>query len=217
VSTLDTIKDICGSVNPRPKESEKTMEEYQYLTANTLEAWRTIVDAIFRGDCEIKCTLTKCTGFCGFEFSTGWARADRVENGREYRWKKPSQDVLLTDPEEISQGTYVGAIDVRVHDDAPWQSSFILTTQQAQNELNIRHSFRVTPGKTLPPKKTKKLIDRTAEELIPLIGYIARKKRDGLYFMITSNQVFDQENMEIAPLGSEDWQPMRKEIEVECE
>jgi hypothetical protein len=137
------------------KESEKTMEEYEYMTAITLESWRTIVDAIFRGDCEIKCTLTKCTGLFGFEFSTGWARADRVENGREYRWKKPA------------------------------------------------------------PPKVKKLVDRTAEELIPLIGHIARKKRDGLYFMITSNQVFDQENMEIAPLGSEDWQPMQ--VLKECE
>jgi hypothetical protein len=131
------------------------MEEYEYMTANTQEAWRAIVDAIFRGDCEMKRTLIKCTGFCGFESSTGWAPADRVENGREYRWKKPA------------------------------------------------------------PPKVKKLVDRTAEELTPLIGYIARKKRDGLYFMITSNQVFDQENMEIAPFGSGDFLPMQKEIEVE--
>jgi len=63
--------------------------------------------------------------------------------------------------------------------------------------------------------KVKKLVDRTAEEIIPLIGHLARKKRDGLYFMITSNQVLYQENIEIAPFGSEDWRPMQKEIEVE--
>jgi len=105
VNTSDTIKNLCGSVNPRPKESEKNMEEYEYMTANTREAWHTIVDAIFRVGCEIKCTLTKCTELCVFEFSTGWARADRVENGREYRWKKrvPPKIKKLVDrtPEEF--------------------------------------------------------------------------------------------------------------------
>jgi hypothetical protein len=211
VSTLDTIKDLCGSVNPskvnkneapegfhavsgnvcapcafngkpfctyeekygkRPncssdrrldachvhfikKESERNMEEYEYCKAGTHEEWRTIVDAIFRCDCEIKRSVVKPEGTRGIAVSVVWDRATHIENGREYRWKKPA------------------------------------------------------------PPKVKKLVDRTAEELTPLIGYIARKKRDGLYFMITSNQVFDQENMEITPLGSEDWQPMRKEIEVE--
>ncbi len=155
MNTSDTIKDICGSVNPRPKESEKTMEEYEYMTANTREAWRTIADAIFRGDCEIKRSLVRPEKDGKFAISIVWDQATHIENGREYRWKKPA------------------------------------------------------------PPKTKKLVDRTAEEIIPLIGYVARKKRDGLYFMITSNQVFDQENMEIAPFGSEEWKPMQKEIEVE--
>jgi hypothetical protein len=212
MTTSDTIKDICGSVNPskvdkneapegfyavsgvacapcafncksfctyeekygkRPncssdrrldachvhfikKESERNMEEYEYCKAGTHEEWCTIVDAIFRGDCEIKRTLVRVIPDKGkFACSVVWDRATHIENGREYRWKKPA------------------------------------------------------------PPKVKKLVDRTAEELTPLIGYIARKKRDGLYFMITSNQVFDQENMEIAPLGSEDFLPMQKEIEVE--
>ena len=150
-------KDLCGSVNPRPKESEKTVEEYEYCKAGTHEEWSTIVDAIFRGDCEIKRSVVKPEGTRGLAVSVVWDRATHIENGREYRWKKPA------------------------------------------------------------PPKVKKLVDRTAEELIPLIGRIARKKRDGLYFMITSNQVFDQENMEIAPLGSDDFLPMQKEIEVECE
>lgn len=66
------------------------------------------------------------------------------------------------------------------------------------------------------PKKAKKLVDRTEEEIIPLIGrYIVRKKKDGLYFLVTSNQIFGQEDMEIAPIGSEEWEPMQKEIEVD--
>ena len=214
MNTSDTIKDLCGSVNPRPKESEKTMEEYEYCKAGTHEEWSAIVDAIFRGDCEIKRSVVKPEGTRGLAVSVVWDRATHIENGREYRWKKPAQDVLLTDVEDIARGLLAGVVEwTRSDIDCFW----IVPCNGTENDIE-RHlksgSFRIKPGHTLPPKKTKKLVDRTAEELTPLIGYIARKKRDGLYFMITSNQVFDQENMEIAPLGSEDWQPMRKEIEV---
>ncbi len=158
MNTSDTIKNLCGSVNPRPKESEKNMEEYEYMTANTREAWHTIVDAIFRVGCEIKCTLTKCTELCVFEFSTGWARADRVENGREYRWKKPS------------------------------------------------------------PPKVKKLVNREQEDFWPLIGrYWAKDSADRRYLILDDawHSCAIQDCWQIAPLGTEDWQPMQKEIEVE--
>jgi hypothetical protein len=72
------------------KESEKTMEEYQYMTANILEAWHIIVDAIFSGDCEIKRNAGKYNKAGEFEISIVWDRATHIENGREYRWKKPA-------------------------------------------------------------------------------------------------------------------------------
>jgi hypothetical protein len=146
MTTSDTIKDICGSVNPRPKESEKTMEEHEYLTADNAKNCKIIAEWIFAREAEVGQFCLSELVFC---------ETIALVLGKVYRRKKPAHP------------------------------------------------------------KVKKLVDRTAEELIPLIGYIARKKRDGLYFMITSNQVFDQENMEIAPLGSEDFLPMQKEIEVE--
>jgi hypothetical protein len=265
MTTSDTIKDLCGSVNPMPcdltleekkrahklgileyhhkttdapwyvargwrafefsesqwrfritpgkehllcqKESGKTMEEYEYMTADTAENCAEIFKWKQAGRVEIyDDPRWLLSAHFGLHF------------GQKYRRKKPAQDVLLTDPEEISQGSYIGAIDVRVHDDATWKRSFVLTTQQAQNELNIRHSFRVTPGKTLPPKKTKKLVDRTPEEFWPFIGtwwyrYTDKKTRNR--YLINDSDFPFQENKEIAILGTEDWQPMQKEIEVE--
>jgi hypothetical protein len=69
---------------------EKTMEEYEYMTASTRESWRTIVDAIFRGDCEIKRSVVKSEGTRGIAVSVVWDLATHIENGREYRWKKPA-------------------------------------------------------------------------------------------------------------------------------
>ena len=135
------------------------MEEYEYMTANTLEAWRTIVDAIFSGDCEIKRSVVKPEGTRGITVSVVWDRATHIENGREYRWKKPA------------------------------------------------------------PPKVKKLVDRTAEGFWPLIGrYWARDKKGKRFLIQNDNWVHavdHQENWQIAPLGTEDWQPMQKEIEVE--
>jgi hypothetical protein len=144
-------KDVEWRITPgkeplmNPKESEKTMEEYEYLTADSAENCKTIAEWIFAREAEVG-------QFCQSELV--FCETIALVLGKAYRRRKPA------------------------------------------------------------PPKVKKLVDRTAEELIPLIGYIARKKRDGLYFMITSNQVFDQENMEIAPLGSDDFLPMQKEIEV---
>jgi hypothetical protein len=137
---------------------EKTMEEYEYLTANTLEAWRTIVDAIFRGDCEIKRSVVKPEGTRGIAVSVVWDRATHIENGREYRWKKPA------------------------------------------------------------PPKVKKLVDRTAEDFWPLIGRHWAKDSAGRRYLIlndTWHSCAIQECWQIAPLGSEDFLPMQKEIEVE--
>jgi hypothetical protein len=37
MTTSETIKNLCGSVNPRPKERGETMEEYEYCKAEKLE------------------------------------------------------------------------------------------------------------------------------------------------------------------------------------
>ncbi len=157
MNTSDTIKDLCGSVNPRPKEREKTMEGYEYTTANTREAWRTIVDAIHRGDCEIKRSLVRPEKDGKFAISIVWDRATHIENGREYRWKTPA------------------------------------------------------------PPKVKKLVDRTPEEFWPLIGKWWAKNSDGRYLILSDSipHGYEQNQYHIAPLGTEDWQPMQKEIEVE--
>ncbi len=157
MNTSDTIKNLCGSVNPRPKESEKNMEEYEYMTANTREAWHTIVDAIFRGDCEIKRSFVRPDKDGKFAISVVWDRASHIENDREYRWKKPA------------------------------------------------------------PPKVKKLVDRTPEDMLLLIGkYVMRfTSREGGTRLILSNDVPSFQNeREIAPIGTEDWKPMQKEIEV---
>ncbi len=74
------------------------MEEYEYLTANTLEAWRTIVDAISRGDFEIKRSLVRSEKDGRFAVSVVWDLATHIENGREYRWKKSSPLDIGSDP-----------------------------------------------------------------------------------------------------------------------
>jgi hypothetical protein len=157
VGCTSTQRNDSTSVYFIKKESEKTMEEYEHMTANTLESWRTIVDAIFRGDCEMRRDL--------FRYKDGelegpvvWDRASCVENGREYRWKKPAQP------------------------------------------------------------KVKKLVDRTPEEFWPMIGkwwYRYKDKKTRNRYLINDSDFLFQENKEIALLGSEDWQPMQKEIEVE--
>jgi hypothetical protein len=143
--------------NASPRE--KTMEEYECMTANTLETWHTIVDAIFRGDCEIKRSVASLDLDKDGKFAiyVVWDRAAHVLNGREYRWKKPA------------------------------------------------------------PPKVKKLVDRTPEDMLLLIGkYVMRfTSREGGTRLILSNDVPSFQNeREIAPIGTEDWKPMQKEIEV---
>jgi hypothetical protein len=70
------------------------------------------------------------------------------------------------------------------------------------------------------PKKTKKLVDRTREEFLQLVGrYWAKNKRVGERYIIQSDNWFHtikpQEHWQIAPLWTEEWEPMQKEIEVE--
>lgn len=132
--------------------------EHEYITANTLENWKRIVDAIFCGDCEIKRTIAKYDKDSNCSFTVVWDKADRVEAGREYRRKKPQ------------------------------------------------------------PKKIKKLVPRTPEDFWPLIGKWWGKHKENKtnrFLILNANVLSDQEDWEIAPLGTEEWQPMMKEVEVE--
>ena len=180
----------------------KTMEEYEYLNADSADNFAEIAKWVLSGEAYEKSYVDDTYS----NHPSGW-----IHKGRTYRRKIY---VLLNDPEEIVRG--IDSCVIEFNDDSVfWHLASKHHAENIGHYIKNGVKYRVKTGCTLPPKKIKKLVDRTAEELIPLIGYIARKKRDGLYFMITSNQVFDQENMEIASFGSEEWQPMQKEIEVE--
>jgi hypothetical protein len=196
---------------------EKTMEEYEHMTANTLEAWHTVVDAIFRGDCEIKRTAASPEGLRGFSLSVVWDRATHIENGREYRWKKPAQDVFLTDAEDIARGIAAGVVEGRTHRiDWIQPIAFPCTIADAQKMLDGGTIYRIKPGCSLPPK-AKKLVDRLPEDFWPLIGiWWIRHKNTGHRGLMIKDHYADQTGIEIAPPGGE-WRPMQKEIEVEGE
>ena len=195
------------------------MEEYEYMTANTPEAWHKIFDAIARGDCEIKRSLVKPEGPRSFAISVFWDLATHIENGREYRWEKPAQEFLLTDVEDIARGLLAGVVEWKCR---AIGCSWIVPVNGTENQIE-QHlksgSFRIKPGHTLPPKKTKKLVNREQKDFWPLIGrYWARDKKGKRFLIQNDNWVHavdSQENWEIAPLGTEDWKPMQKEIEVE--
>ena len=144
----DTIKDICGSVNPRPKESEKTMEEYEYLTADSADNYKIIAEWIFAREAEVG-------QFCRDELV--FCETIALVLGRVYRRKKPA------------------------------------------------------------PPKVKKLVDRAPEDFWPLIGKWWLRVMNGpdRRYLLTSDWVTSQSAREMAPLGTEDWQPIQKEIEVE--
>jgi hypothetical protein len=138
--------------------------------------------------------------------------------GQKYRRKKPAQDVLLTDPDEIARGLLAGVVEWKCSDiDCFWIVPCTGTENQIEQYLESG-SFRVKPGHTLPPKKTKKLVNREREDFWPLIGrYWAKDSAGRRYLTIDDTWHYRsiQEGWQIAPLGTEDWQPMQKEIEVE--
>jgi hypothetical protein len=146
-----------------------------------------------------------------------WHASISMTVGRSYRQRiKLLPGERLTVPYLIEEAKQLNVLLVDRKRGCEWEDGYAGSDEEVhESNMEVGWEFCLKRGYSLPKKKVKKLVDRTAEELIPLIGYIARKKRDWLYFMITSNHVFDQENMEFAPLGTEDWQPMQKEIEVD--
>jgi hypothetical protein len=67
------------------------------------------------------------------------------------------------------------------------------------------------------PPKAKILVDRTPDEFWPLIGKWWLRTMNGAdrRYLLTSDWVTSQSTHEIAPLGTEDWEPMQKEIKVD--
>jgi hypothetical protein len=65
--------------------------------------------------------------------------------------------------------------------------------------------------------KVKKLVDRTDEELIPMLGlYLVKSKENGHVQVLFTNVLLrPQSEMIICKIGETEWQPMQKEIEVE--
>jgi hypothetical protein len=148
----------------KPQETKTMENEYEYLTADTAENCKTLVDWVFAGECEIR--TTSISREFGHKFlSVVWISADTVVRNREYRRKKPAADVL-------------------------------------------------------PLKKVKKLIDRNQEDFWPLIGQYWARNKDGRRYIIACdhwNHAADsQANWEIAPLGTEEWGPMQKTVEVDA-
>jgi hypothetical protein len=218
---VDPITVFCGALNRKDKTSvifikkerlEKTMEEHQYLTAEE----------------EYQYLTTDTAENCAEIFK--WKKAGRVEIydaprwllsahfglhfGQKYRRKKPAQDVLLTDEHEIARGILSGVVQFRVKNtQTDWMTGFF--AEHVKTNLERGYEYRIKPGCVLPPKKVKKLVDRTAEDFWPLIGiWWIRHKNTGHRGLMIKDHYPDQSGIEIAPPGGT-WQPMQKEIEVE--
>lgn len=211
----DDRKDKTGCYfikNPQPTEMKPMESEHEYLDADSLENCKKILEWIFADGCEMKRTVVSKDIIVLVE----WESASGVLNGREYRRKKPHTDVFLTDPKEISRLILEGVVECM--QGTVWLHATVHDTNFIATKLELGAKYRLKPGCKLLPKKTKKLVPRTAEEFWPLIGkWWFRHKNGEPRRLITSSDFSKatQEYWEIAPLGSEEWRPMMKEVEGE--
>lgn len=180
-------------------------DEYETLCADSVENFKTIVEWMFSCGTQVKSDIDEWYSHSNVSF---------LEIGRTYRRKKPQTDVLLTDPGEISRRILAGAVECM--QGTVWIHATVHDTNFIATKLELGAKYRLKPGCKLPPKKTKKLVPRTPEEFWPLIGrWWCRHKKDNFRSIIQSDRLSCQDEWEIAPLGSEEWQPMMKEVEVE--
>jgi hypothetical protein len=192
-------------------DETKTMEEYETLCSDSAENCKIIIDWIFSGQAFIKSTVSD-----GFSHGpVSW-----LEKGRVYGRKKPVQDVLLTDVEDIIRGIVAGVVEFRSTKDQwyqKWSIAGVFNEQRIELRLKDGFEYRIKPGHTLPLKKVKKLVDRTPEDFWPLIGkwWCRHKDHLGRRFLIQADNLQAQEGYEIAPLGNEDWEPMQKTVECD--
>lgn len=201
----DDRKDKTGCYfikKPQPTETKTMEDEYEYIVADSAENCAEIFRWIKEGD---------TFHFCG---NAGWNFTAVIYPGDKYRRKKPQTDVFLTDPKEIARGILAGVVECM--QGIVWLHATVHDSQFIATKLGLGLKYRLKPGCKLPPKKTKKLVPRTPEEFWPLIGrWWCRHKKDNFRSIIQSDRLSCQDEWEIAPLGTEEWQPMMKEIEVE--
>jgi hypothetical protein len=124
---------------------------------------------------------------------------------------KPQPYVILTNPEEILRGIQAGVVERLNTNVAEWGKPPASTLEEVSSSVNSGCIYRLKPGCQLPPKKV--LRDRRPEEFWPLLGKwwgrYTHTKNDR--FIISDSSWYVQHNKEIAPLGTEDWQPMMVE------
>lgn len=188
-------------------------DEYEYLAADSVEKCKTIVEWHFSG--------SKISILLGGEWYNEHGCPIRFD--QTYRRKKPK--TTQTKPMEDEHETLCADSMENFKTIVEWM--FTCGTQ-VKSELDEEYShFNVSfleRGRTYrrkkpQPKKVKKLVPRTAEEFWPLIGrWWARNKDGERYLILNANWSDDpQEHYEIAPLGTEEWQPMMVFKEVEGE
>lgn len=142
-----------------PNETKTMEDEYEYLTADTAENCKKIVDWVFAGECEKKTTsISRAFGY--HVLSVVWISADRVIRNSEYRRKKPAA----------------------------------------------------------PPKKFKKLVDRTREDFRELLGiaFWRSKSSEAPEMLVTSAIAHVQDQYEISLDRGKTWGPMQKTVEVDA-
>ena len=94
----------------------------------------------------------------------------------------------------------------------------VVTEGFSSDPVSWLEKGRVYGRKKHSAKPIKKLVNRKKEDFWPLIGKWWLRNKDGEPRILMTSDDWShctQENWEIAPLGTEEWQPMMKEVEVE--
>jgi hypothetical protein len=189
--------------------------EYETLCADSVENCKAIVDWMFSGPIYVQSQLPPG------DYSR--SAVGEIHRGRTYRRKKPAADVLLTDIDDIPRGIIAGVVEFRYpksKDKKNWSIACAFGEEWIRSNLKEDIQYRIKPGHTLPPKKVKKLVDRKQEDFWPLIGRYWARNKDGRRYIIAcdhwNNAADSQANWQIAPLGSEEWGPMQKSVEVDA-
>lgn len=194
-------------------------DEYEYLDANTESDFKILSSWIFGDLLEVRRTLVTE----GPTISSVWENANgEIKMYRTYRRKKPQPDVLLTpdilltDLGDIVRGILAGVVECKPG--TIWLHATDHDTNFIATKLELGAKYRLKPGCKLPPKNTKKLVPRTAEELMKLIGKcLIRMKTtpEIVHLLIDNDYDGDQEHWEMCYIGECVWMPMMKEVEVE--
>jgi hypothetical protein len=179
-------------------------DEYETLCADSAENCKTIAEWVFNKEAE-------------YVFHDGASFVLGMQIGKTYRRKKPSKDVLLTDVDDISRGIIAGVVQFRGKNP---QTDWITAFSEDCIEINLQlgNEYRLKPGRTLPPKKVKKLVDWTTEELTNFIGvaFFRNNTRKDVFRLLNDNLFANQEQYEISLDRGKTWCPMQKTVEIDA-